>query len=63
MEFNQMGQDALERGAELSQVTSLPVRERIGRAKYIPEDIIEQLDEILGELRSQMTALTSEEVL
>lgn len=63
MEFNQLGQDALEAGAELSQITSLDVRERIGRAKYIPEEKMSELDTIMTELVEQMRALTTEEVL
>lgn len=60
IEFYHLGQKALDAGAEFSQVVSLPVRERIGRAKYIPESQLEQLDEIAEELREQMSALMSE---
>ncbi len=60
IEFYHLGQKALDAGAEFSQVVSLPVRERIGRAKYIPESQLEQLDEILKELGEQMSALMSE---
>jgi V/A-type H+-transporting ATPase subunit A len=63
MEFNRLGQEALEAGAELSQITSLAVRERIGRAKYIPEEKIAELETIMTELITQMRALTTEEVL
>ncbi len=54
------GQRALESGAELSQVISLPVWERIGRAKYIPEQEIAALDDIMKELKAQTSALGSE---
>jgi V/A-type H+-transporting ATPase subunit A len=60
LEFHRLGQQALESGAELSQVTNLTVRERIGRAKYIPEDQLDQLDDIMKELREQMSSLMSE---
>lgn len=60
IEFYHLGQRALDSGAEFSQVVSLPVRERIGRAKYISEDQLEQLDEILNELKEQMSSLMSE---
>ncbi|MDN5276098.1 MAG: V/A-type H+/Na+-transporting ATPase subunit [Clostridiales bacterium] len=60
IEFYHLGQKALDAGAEFSQVVNLPVRERIGRAKYISEGQLEQLDEILKELREQMSSLMSE---
>ena len=60
LDFHRLGHQALESGAELSQVTNLTVRERIGRAKYIPEDQLDQLDDIMKELREQMSSLMSE---
>lgn len=57
MEFHQLGQKALEEGAELSQIVDLPVRERIGRAKYTPEEELHKLDEILDDLHKQMASL------
>ena len=58
LEYQEKGQQALENGANLSQVSSLPVRERIGRAKYIAEDDLKQFDVIETELGDQMAALT-----
>ena len=52
------GSAALDAGAELSKVAGLPVRERIGRAKYIPEENIKDFDKIESELSDQMSALT-----
>lgn len=53
-------QRALDRGADINAILSLPCRESIGRAKYIKEDEIEKLDEIheqtikeLGELKKE----------
>jgi V/A-type H+-transporting ATPase subunit A len=60
--FGRLAQKALEDGAEFSQVLALPARERIGRAKYIPEENIAELDEIMNELKAQMQSLTAEEV-
>ena len=53
-------QKALERGAELTDLLTLPVKDRIGRAKYIPEDRMEELDGILNELRKETAALAQE---
>ena len=60
LEFYHQGLEALENGAELSQVINLPVRERIGRAKYIPEDQLDALDEIAKQLRDEVASLVSE---
>ncbi|MDL2205443.1 V-type ATP synthase subunit A [Eubacteriales bacterium OttesenSCG-928-N13] len=58
LEYQAKGQAALAAGADLSRVSTLPVRERIGRAKYIPEDELKQFDAIEAELLSQMAQLT-----
>ena len=52
---------ALDAGADLSKVTGLKVRERIGRAKYIPEEELKQFDAIEAELNAQIGALAEEE--
>lgn len=61
LDYYNKGIAALDAGADFSKVTSLPVRERIGRAKYIPEDDLAQFDKIETELNDQMGALTEEE--
>ena len=58
LDYYEKGQAALNAGAELSRVSSLPVRERIGRAKYIHEDALQEFDKIEAELNEQMGALT-----
>ena len=55
-----LGIDALNADAELDDILKLPVREQIGRAKYIPEQNISQLDEISKELKKQMSNLAKE---
>ena len=55
--FQEKGQAALDAGANLSQVLNLPVRERIGRAKYIPETELNKFNQIESELSSQTAAL------
>jgi len=62
LEFHVLGQKALEEGVELGKIIKMPVRERIGRAKYIPEDRIKELDVISEEIKAQMEALMSEGV-
>ena len=56
--FQEKGQQALDAGANLSDVLGLPVRDRIGRAKYIPEDQIKvQFEQIESDLSSQTAEL------
>ena len=58
LQFGAKGRAALDNGATLNQVLSLSVRERIGRAKYIPEEDIREFGKIESELSGQMAALT-----
>ncbi len=57
LEYGEKGQMALDAGVNLSDVIELPVRERIGRAKYIPEESLAYFDEIESELAEQTGAL------
>ena len=54
------GRAALEAGVSPSQVRGLPVRERIGRAKYIREAELAQFNAIESELNDQTGALLTE---
>lgn len=60
LEFHKQGQRALEAGAEFSEIVNLPIRERIGRAKYVPEEELDTLDEIMKDLREEMSSLITE---
>lgn len=62
MQFYEKGNQALDAGATLSEVIGLPVREQIGRMKYILESELEKFDQIEAELSSQMAALVEGEV-
>ncbi|MFH1880719.1 MAG: V-type ATP synthase subunit A [Bacillota bacterium] len=57
LEFHLKGRQALDAGANLSDVIGLPVRERIGRAKYIPEEQLSQFAAIENELAGQIAAI------
>jgi V/A-type H+-transporting ATPase subunit A len=46
-----------ERRDILKQLVGLPVREKISRMKFIPEDRQEQFDEILDEIKAQMAGI------
>lgn len=55
--YHSKGKQALDAGANLSDVIGLPVRDKIGRAKYIPEAELKRFDEIESELGSEMAGL------
>ena len=57
LEYQAKGKQALDAGANLTDVISLPVREKIGRAKYIPEDKLEEFTQIENELSGQIAAI------
>ena len=56
-DFYRLGNDAINRDAEYNDLINLPVREKIGRAKYIPEENIAEFDGILKEVNDSVKAL------
>ena len=56
--FYELGQDALNKGVDIEDLVEIPVREQIGRAKYIEEkDVEEKFDEIDKEIRKEISDL------
>ena len=55
-DFHRLSVDALSKDADLKTILELPSREKIGRAKYVPESEISSLDEadkqIIAELKT-----------
>ena len=50
--------DALAADASFNKLIQLPVRERIGRLKYVPEDAVQaEYDSILADMNAQIGAL------
>ncbi len=63
MEFYYKGRNAIESGVNIKELFDIPVRERIGRAKYTPEEQVnDSFNEIETELDNQIEALISKEV-
>ncbi len=60
LQFGDKGRAALDAGANLSEVLAMPVRERIGRSKYIPEDQLSDFNKVESELSGQASALLGE---
>ncbi len=62
LDYYHRAQEAAAKGIVLKNIFELPVREKIGRAKYVPQDMIDsEYDIIKQELSSQMDALLSKE--
>ena len=62
MDFYYKGKKALEAGVPMKELFALPVRERIGRAKYTPEEEVENLfNDIENQLNKEMEELVSKE--
>lgn len=60
--FHDLGHAAVDAGAGIRDLFSIPVRVRIGRAKYIPEfDVDTEYDAIELELSGQIGALAAKE--
>ena len=52
-----LGREALDKGADLDDLLRLPSREKIGRAKYVPEDESDAFIKIMSELKSEIATL------
>lgn len=55
--FDTLAREALASYAPLREILNCPVRERIGRAKYVPEENIGELDEIYKQMTVELSAL------
>jgi V/A-type H+-transporting ATPase subunit A len=58
--FHRLGRDALEQGVNIQDIAGLPVRERIARAKFLPEEKLEDMDRIREEVEKSIEELTTE---
>ncbi len=59
--FGDRGHAALDAGAGLNALLTLPVRDQIARGKYILEDELQRFDDIEAELSKQTAALYAQE--
>lgn len=57
MLFSELGHDAISKGVMLSDLLSLPVRDKIAKAKLISEDMLQVFDDYESDLKSQITEL------
>ena len=62
LNFNDEAEEALQNGADIEKVAELPVREQIGRFKYVEEkDIDEQFSKVSVEISSELKELLRKE--
>ena len=60
--YYDLGLLATEKGADVEKLATLPVREAIGRFKFVPEDQIEtKYQEVSARLHREIAALTGKE--
>lgn len=63
LSFHKLAREAVAKGANFNKLLELPVRESIGRFKYVEEkDIAEAYDNIMDEMKNSISALTAKEV-
>jgi V/A-type H+-transporting ATPase subunit A len=60
--FQRLGRDALEQGVNIQDIAGLPIRERIARAKFLPEEKLEDMDRIREELEKSFKELLAKVV-
>ncbi len=60
--FHEHGLAALERGVEITAIVDLPIRERISRMKFLPEEERESLDELQDQIRDKVVSLGKTEL-
>ncbi len=57
-EFDAAAREAVENYADVNEILALPCKDRIGRAKFIPESGLSEFDEILKQINTQLKALS-----
>lgn len=62
LSYYELGVDAIERGASLAKVSALPIREEIGRFKYHPENVVDNIyDDLKKKLKKDLDELVAKE--
>jgi len=56
-EFYDEANRGLESGAYLKEISEMPVREKIARAKYMPESDLDKMNDILNEIENEVDNL------
>ena len=56
-DFHRLGNEALDKGASFKTIINLPVREKIGRAKYVPESELDRITQADAEIVSALKSI------
>ncbi|MCD8201325.1 MAG: V-type ATP synthase subunit A [Clostridia bacterium] len=59
-EFNEESKKAIASFVSLDEILALPFKDRIGRAKYVPEDRMSEIDDLVSELETEIERLMEE---
>ena len=59
LSFHEHGLDALERGIDIGEIVDQPIRERIGRMKFVPEQERDTIAELQDKIKEEVAALGS----
>ncbi len=57
LSFYDEGERAIKNGVDINQLVEIPIREKIGRAKFIPENQKDRLKQMEKDLKDQVSAL------
>lgn len=57
LQFHKSAENALDRGVKLSEIVALPVKEKLARAKMVPEDKIAELEKLEQEIKQAVSQL------
>ncbi|NLE90509.1 MAG: V-type ATP synthase subunit A, partial [Dehalococcoidales bacterium] len=60
--YYQEGMKALDQGYSLKEILAIPARERIARMKFVPEEELSKLENLIGEIQDQVKAKMRGEV-
>ena len=55
--FHRLAEEAIQNYADLDEILACPCKEKIGRAKYIPEDELARFAEIEKEMNAELKAV------
>jgi V/A-type H+-transporting ATPase subunit A len=62
LHYHERAQEALQKGVTINMIKTMKIRNRIARAKYIPEQELDRIESIMKETDDELATLSREEV-